>query len=700
MPVVIDVEITKSSKEGFLSVKWRNPGANTENSFEAETPIFKKEHIHTDSLWPNAKQALETGTRLFNFLDGGGDFRRALKEAESGNEPLQLGIATCKETHDWPLELVAYNGVFLLCDKCFLVRKVAGWDKKIVPKKRPLKLLFMAGSPLDVTPLLGFEKEEEIIFDVIEETAVDLEVEDSGTLEGLAERLQHEAYDVVHLSGHADIDKNGVPFFILETETGRRRDVTCDLLWKEALMKNPPRLLFLSGCRTGEATGDGAASFARLMVEKYNIPAVLGWGRSVQDAQASVAARMIYGELSLGRSVPEAVRLARFILMEHFARHPEWPLLRLFSWGGQVGALVEEGQKAKPKPRKLKHKYLADSRVKVLAEGFVGRRRQLQQCIRVLTEENDKIGVLIQGTGGLGKSCLAGKVCKRFAGRHLIVVHGLFNDISLHDALDRAFTEVGDEQGKEILQQDEEMVDKLNDLCATSFKAKKYFFILDDFERNLEGAAEGKPGSLRVSASQLLEELLYSLPDCGKETQLIITCRYDFSLVCESVDLVKQRLQAVTLTGFLQAEQLKKVRELRYIHYYPDAEIAVKLLAAGCGNPRLMESLDRLVGQMALAEVPALLEAVADKKEEFIQAHVVRELVAKGGEGFDVFVSGFGIYRIPVEKNGAETIGQSIGLADRETGELLDRGVGLGLVEYDQARGVFQVTPLLREELV
>ncbi|MCP4219691.1 MAG: CHAT domain-containing protein, partial [bacterium] len=702
MPVGFDVEINKSLKEGFLSVIWRNPGANTENSFEAETPVFKKEHIHTDSLWPNAKQALETGTRLFNFLDGGGDFRRALKEAEFRDQPLQLGISTCKETHDWPLELVAHNGVFLLCGKCLLVRKAVGrnGDKKIVAQKRPLKLLFMAGSPLDVQPLLGFEKEEEMIFDVIEKTAVDLEVEDSGTLEGLAERLQHEAYDVVHLSGHADIDKNGVPFFILETETGGRRDVSCELLWNAALKKNPPRLLFLSGCRTGEAAGDGAVSFARVMVETYDIPAVLGWGRSVRDVQASIAARKIYGELSLGRSVPEAVKQARFILMEHFARHPEWPLLRLFSWGGQVGALVEEGQKAKPKPRILKHKYLADSSVKVLAEGFVGRRRQLQQCIRVLTEENDNIGVLIQGTGGLGKSCLAGKVCERFSNHHLIVVHGVFNDISLHNALDRAFSEVGDEQGKEILQAEKKMTEKLQALCAGSFKNKKYLFVLDDFERNIKGATEGAPGSLTVSAAQLLTVLLYSLPACNKETQLIITCRYDFSLARQSADLVTQRLQVVTLTGFLHAEQLKKVRELRHIINYPDAETARKLTSAGCGNPRLMESLDLLVGQMGQAEVPVLLEAVADKKEEFIRKHVVRELVAKGGEGFDVFVSGFGIYRVPVATNGAKIIGKSMDLTDRETGELLERGVGLGLVEYDQARGVFQVTPLLREELV
>ena len=55
-------------------------------------------------------------------------------------------------------------------------------------------------------------------------------------------------------------------------------------------------------------------------------------------------------------------------------------------------------------------------------------------------------------------------------------------------------------------------------------------------------------------------------------------------------------------------------------------------MAAGRGNPCLLEWLDILVGEMSESEVPLLLEAVKDNQEEFIRQHVIRELLQRGGE--------------------------------------------------------------------
>ena len=82
---------------------------------------------------------------------------------------------------------------------------------------------------------------------------------------------------------------------------------------------------------------------------------------------------------------------------------------------------MKEGQRLGPNPRRMKHVFLKNSQVKVLADGFVGRRRQLQTSIRVIKQDKDKVGVLLLGTGGLGKSCLAGKICERFPGHTLIM---------------------------------------------------------------------------------------------------------------------------------------------------------------------------------------------------------------------------------------------------------------------------------------
>ncbi|MCP4149623.1 MAG: tetratricopeptide repeat protein [bacterium] len=335
------------------------------------------------------------------------------------------------------------------------------------------------------------------------------------------------------------------------------------------------------------------------------------------------------------------------------------------------------------------------SRVKVLKEGFVGRRRQLQLGLRVLKQNEDKVGLLIHGTGGLGKSCLAGKICQRFPNHHLIVLHGILNSISLQKALHYAFVAADDKKGKEILAEQKTMVDKLQSLCATTFLDNNYLLLSDDFEQNIEGAAEGAPAGLIPEAGELLGVLLEYLPLSAGMTQMIITCRYKISSRC---GVGEERLEPVSLTGFLWAEQVKKFRELKHIYAYPDREVGYYLLMAGHGNPRLMECLDTLVGVMRDAEVEVLVKAVEEKQEDFIRGHVLRELLNRGGEEMERFLRACSIYRLPVQEN--ELLVQGVAVGIPGAGELTRRSLGLSLLELDQARDSYQVTPLLREELV
>ncbi len=704
MPVIYNVIIETTGKENHFQVTWQNPGNNTKDTFSWEAKITTEE---IQWLWQIPSYQLIIGEKLFRFLDGEAHhFRQALNQANYMGEPLQVNLWTSKQTSDWPFELLAKDKTFLLSQQLHLVRRVSDWGKEIeiLPQNRPLKLLFMACSALDVQPGLDFEREEEAIFRITENLAIDMEVEDSGSLEGLRSHLEREQYDVVYLSGHAGIDKNGSPYFIMEDEFGNMRQVFPDELWNECLIKNPPRLLFLSGCRTGETPDSDestdAVSFAHLLVESYNVPAVLGWGRSVRDEQAIHAGKMLFHELSRGKTILEAVQRVRYELIKNFPStdKPAWPLLRLFSSGMPLNAIVEKEQKWKPKVRIMDHIYLKNSQVKVLAEGFVGRRRQLQTSLRGLKKNFDKVGVLLLGTGGLGKSCLAGKICERFPDHTLIIVHGRFNAITMESAMTDAFISSQDKKGQQILSQKIEMTDKLPHLCSTSFKQKNYLLVLDDFEQNLEGSDKGQPGLLLPEAADLLKALLHYLPHSGKMTQLIITSRYDFSLSEYGRDLVKERLEKVWLTSFQETEQLKKAQELENILNYEDQSKVPNLLAAGHGNPRLMEWLNILVGQMAAAEVPQLVEAIKDKQEDFIHDHVIRELLQMGGDDLTCFLHWFSIYRRPVLVEGAAQVAQKANLSDWE--ELLRIGMGLSLVEYDQARQSYQATPLLREELL
>lgn len=700
MSIKYEVKVAQEKGNQF-HITWFDKKNSKKDSFLQEALGITVEELN--KLQYNPGDGLEIGRKLFRFLDGDArHLKRALEQADQQGESLQVYLNACEQTTDWPFELLAENNAFLLPHRLHLVRYVSDWgtEKEIPPKNQPLKLLFMACSAMDVKPELDFEQEEEAIFQVTENLAIDMEVDDSGSLEGLRSQLEQEQYDVVHLSGHADIDTDRGPYFIMENEVGYKHRVYPDELWEEALIENPPRLLFLSGCRTGEAPHRGAVvSFAHLLVEKHHVPAVLGWGRPVSDRQAIHAEKMLYHELSRGRSILEAVQRVRYELAEKYRSGTElaWPLLRLFSSGMPLNPLVQKGQRQQPKSWQMTHIYLKNRQARMLKEGFVGRRRQLQHSLRTLTYDYDKVGLLLHGTAGLGKSCLAGKICERLNDHTLIIVPGELDANNLAAALTDAFYISQDEQGKKILSKNEEMTKKLANLSVTSFKEKNYLLLLDDFQQNLEGGLKGQPDRLLPEAAELLKVLLHYLPYSGKMTRLIITCRYLFSLTEQAVDLVKERLESICITSFQEVAQRKKAQELKNISNFSRQFSSLDLLAAGRGNPSLMESLDLLLDDAKEQDEQALSAAVKNQQVEFNRKHGIRELIQYGGKELELFLKWCSVYRRPVQIQGIKQVAAKAGMENWEY--LLQRGIVLSLVEHDQAYKNYRVTPLMREDL-
>jgi tetratricopeptide (TPR) repeat protein len=201
-----------------------------------------------------------------------------------------------------------------------------------------------------------------------------------------------------------------------------------------------------------------------------------------------------------------------------------------------------------------------------------------------------------------------------------------------------------------------------------------------------------------VETADLLKALLHYLPFSGNMTQLIITCRYEFSLTEQNRDLVEERLEKVWLIGFQEPERRKKAQELKNILHYADQSLVPQLLSAGYGNPRLMEWVDVLVGQMKKAEVPQLVETIKNKQEDFIREHIIRELLKHGGKQLTLFSQCLSIYRRSVQIEGVQQVAEKAGIKDWE--DLLKKGMGLSLIEHHQARQAYQLTPLLREELL
>jgi len=662
--------------------------------------IYRLEEQTHDFTWNQSPDlSRQIGEQLFTLLNGDRQaLLRALKEAEGYGEPLQLIVRAEGPASHLPFELL-YHNEFLVPSGLHLIRRVSDWGSQRMPEpeNRPLKILFMACSPRDVYPVLEFEKEEDTIFEVTRDLPVEIDVEDTGSLEGLGEWLATNKYDVVHITGHADIDKEGNSFFWMEDEEGLSVQVTPLQLW-EKLRLNMPRLVFLSGCRTGEAPEHVAAlSFAHHLVAGH-ASTVIGWGLPVSDTGARCAAKTLYFDLSRGEDILNAVLRTRSELFKHYPT--DWSLLRLFSDGTPLDVpLVQRGQKKRPKLRALQYAYLANSQVKVLERGFIGRRRQIQQGLWCLRKDTNKVGLLLHGTGGLGKSCLAGKFCERLKDHVLIIVHGELNAVTFREALKDGFIRARDDEGLKILEEHEEIPYIIRWLCSSSFQNRPYLIVLDDFEKNMPGAEEGVI-EISPEAVPILEALLRYLPYTGKMTQLIITSRYTFTLTSGGVDLVRERLEHIGLTSFRDADERKKVSQLEHIASYPVPEIKQQLIEAGCGNPGLMEALNALVGEMKDAEIETLLFEAKGKKEEFVQELVLRKLLETQRETFQTFLRRSAVYRLPVQKEGIELVCEGEGLKDWESEA--EKAVRLGLMEVDRTRSDYVrywVTPLIREDI-
>jgi tetratricopeptide (TPR) repeat protein len=681
------VILEREGDETFLTI--------SSNGIRDKRTVCREEINTIESLcesgWHQLKDASrEIGQQLFNLLNGDRQLLvRAIKDADDRDEHLHIIVQT-KNMPDLPFELL-YDSKFLIPEKIHLIRRVSdrGTKKPVCAENRSLRLLFMACSPEKIERVLDFEKEEDKIFDVTRNLPIEMDVEDSGSLEGLGDTLTLNQYDVIHISGHASVDKAGMPYFMMEDEEGNPVNVTPSQLW-EKLKLNPPKLLFLSGCRTGQIT-HAAYSFAHQLVEKYSVT-VLGWGLPVSDPGATIAAEKIYFELSRGNSIPDAVSTARETLFKK--NFTDWSLLRLFSDGTPLTIpLVTQGQKLKPKQRELQYTYLVNSRVKVLKKGFIGRRKQIQRGIRILEKDEEKIGLLLHGTGGLGKSCLAGKFCDRFYDHTLIIVHGEVNEFTFAEALKDAFYRADDREGLDVLREREELPEKIRRLCSACFQSRNYLIILDDFEKNLERYEEGNP-VVSFKAAPILEALLQFLVYTGKMTQMIVTSRYTFSFTVSNRDLIDQRLEKIGLTSFESADEKKKINELHEIAY-ADIEIRQQLIDAGHGNPRLMEIINSLLKMEKGIDTPLLLKKIKGKQEEFIQNLLLKEIFSAQPEKFQRVLYHSSVFRLPALQEGIKSVCGDI----KDWLILMESAVQLSLMEEDTAKHAYWVTPLLREEL-
>ena len=210
---------------------------------------------------------------------------------------------------------------------------------------------------------------------------------------------------------------------------------------------------------------------------------------------------------------------------------------------------------------------------------MLGRRRLLQRCLGHLRERG-KVGVLLHGLGGNGKSTVAARLLDRLPGYTPAVVYRRLDEASLLRSLARQAT---DKAGQPILDADAPLEQRLTDFLRYHLqRGQRFCLVLDDFEANLELLPNGQPAfkakaaasaSAALSPPEVLTALMRSLRATA-EHRLIITSRYEFTL--PELDSYVARASVPALSG---ADWTKKCDRLDA--FKPQSEVDQEPAAAG-----------------------------------------------------------------------------------------------------------------------
>ncbi|MEH2023179.1 tetratricopeptide repeat protein [Nostoc sp.] len=622
------------------------------------------------------------GQQLFFWLDGDGRWlSRGI--ANCPTKVLVIAIDTDQKLAHLPWE-VLHDG------KDFLVKRVnpvvlpLRWIEKetegFAVEARQLRVLFMATDPEDVEPKLDFEQEEARILADTRDFAVDLRVEESGCVSELGKVWSRyfDDFDVFHLTGHASITpgeagKNptpnpspqarrgedleaNTPYFVTETEIGERYETTAAEL-AEVFRFRFPKLVFLSGCRTGQAPDKGAVpSMAEALIAQ-GARAVLSWGRPVEDRTATAAAAHLYGKLAAGYQLAEALASTYQQLFKQKVR--DWHLLRLYVQGECPGAFVEVLGDLPPSAPEPAYEQFLDpdtQQVRVAKPSeFVGRRRTLQRCLKAI---RTSLGVLIHGLGGVGKSTVTARLLERMVGYDRLVNFRQLDEDKLLKTLAEQCTS---ERGHEILNGKLPLMQRLTNFFQEGLNTQeqRFAFVLDDFEANLE--LRNGVYVLQPQVVDVLLALLKAIQNSKLPHKVIITCRYNFQL-----SELNHRLYREPLGALGGADLIKKFNRLNSFNgsLVIDAELQKLAKKAADGNPRLLEWLDKILQNSQnptppTAPLPAseegdkrgvemILQKMEEKEKEFRENILAEELLKQQTPGLRKMLGKLLVYELPV----------------------------------------------------
>ncbi|MEP1538508.1 MAG: CHAT domain-containing protein [Hyphomicrobiales bacterium] len=512
------------------------------------------------------------GSEMFKWLNQTGWGTKWLEQSDI--RQLEIGASSPVSDDefyllDLPWEVLADKSGFLAEDSIQTYevwRRVGTASTPAVPEHKDLSLLFMAASPRGVQPELNFDDEEAAILKATASLDLALFVEESGCPSELRQRtLQQEKFDAFHFSCHGDLlDADDAkrfaqfgaqigPNLLMEDEFGDRLFVPPSRL-AEIWEGDAPSLVFLSACKTSEHSMDVQDAFTVQIARA--VPAVIGWGGSVYDPDATKFASEFYKQLAGFKSVTFAVARARRELLLNSTDLPtkgaHWHLARLWLGRQGGGPICRRDGNARRLPKNVGYKSFLDKRRergKVASQlAFVGRRREAQDILRAL-KRLDGFAVALLGLGNMGKSSLAARVANRLPSLTTVVVVDDYDRRSVFQTLidelpPQQRKSVTDEWLDRVKNDQGQFADAVESLLGDHFYDNPILLVVDDLEQVLHDPTkdEERCGIKQDNGwSDTIVSLLKVFKKAGGKSKLLFTCRYDFSAIGhDGIDLSRE----------------------------------------------------------------------------------------------------------------------------------------------------------------
>ncbi|WP_306208691.1 CHAT domain-containing protein, partial [Actinoplanes sp. RD1] len=580
---------------------------------------------------------VELGQQLWSWLEGEQGQLTALLERAGAPLVFEVrGPAVPSEAARAllraPWELLARpGGEFLAADalsRFGVVRRLGAPGVVPAPDGYRLGLVFMASAPRQQREL-DFEAEEAAILAAVDETRVDLVVEDTGNPVQLGRRLADlGGMPVVHLSCHGvnrwQVSPGGprVPVLMMEDEVGD--DLPTPAADLVEVMTEAPRLVFLSACLTAspadagghlppgpghravaagvvDADGTVAHSLSTSLITA-GFPAVLGWDGSVGDRAATLFAEHLYRQLSNRADLAVAVGDARRAVLG--AADPrvssDWHLARLWVGPSGGGRLVGGVRRRSRVSAVHGTKVFLDRKehVPVAApEMFVGRRLELQQALRALRDP-DRAGVLLHGQGRLGKSSLAARIADRSPQLLPAVVFGDYSAAAILEVIEQAVhalpaaRDLIAQRRGQVRDRPETFEPLLTDLVAGPLGRadegqRALLLIIDDLEQVLLPDPQGFH-RVAPAVAPVLAAALRAFDPSVTDSRLLLTSRFQFTL-----DGLPDRLEQIPLRPLSLVARLKLLnRQQALASPRLQAErsaLAARAAEVSRGNPGLQD---------------------------------------------------------------------------------------------------------------